>query len=125
MREGRSTIVVDFKPRKNPKLKTRVASMFLTKVEGTAWVDEADHRLARIDIHFLKDVKLALGVLASVGDETEYTKEWVKVNDEIWLPRFNEVRVKGRMFLAKALNQRNVSKYSDYKKFTVETTIRP
>src|SRR5262249_2293392 len=71
-RGDRSTIVVHFKPRKNSKLETMVARLFLTKMEGTAWVDEVDHRVVKIDADFIKDAKLGLGFLASVGDESGF-----------------------------------------------------
>jgi hypothetical protein len=121
---GRNTLVVHFKPKKNPKLKTMVARLFLTKMEGTAWIDELDHRIARVDADFIKDTKLAFGILASVGDESHYRREWIKVNDEVWLPTRSEARVKGRLFLAKGINLRIVEEFSDYRKFSVETTIK-
>jgi hypothetical protein len=124
LRDGRNTIVVHFKPRKSPSLQTMVAKLFLTKVEGTAWIDELDHRIVKIDADFIKDAKLGLGLVASVGDESDLHREWAKVNDEVWLPSRSEARLKGRLFLAKGINLRLVDEFSEYKKFSVETTIK-
>jgi len=124
LRGGRNTIVVHFKPLKNPRLQTMLAKLFLTKVEGTAWIDELDHRIVKIDTDFIKDAKFGLGLVASVGDESDLHREWTKVNDEVWLPSRTEARLKGRLFLAKGINQRMVDEFSEYKKFSVETTIK-
>jgi len=124
VRNDRSTIVVAFKPRQNPTLKTMAARMFFRKIEGTAWIDEQDARIAKLELRFLKDVKMAFGLMASVSKDTETTREWIKVNDEIWLPLRSEMRFKGRMFLAKGYNMKLVNEYSDYKKFSVETTYK-
>jgi len=122
--DGRSTIAVVFKPRISPKLKTMVARMMFTKMEGAAWIDEQDSRLSKIHIRFIKDVKVAFGLLASISKDTEITQEWKKVNGEIWFPLHTEMRFKGRIMLAKVYSMRVSSDFSDYKKFTVETNIK-
>jgi len=125
MRFYRPTIVIDFKPKKRPQLKTMVARMMLTKMEGTAWIDERDSELAKVEIRYFKDVKVALGMLATLGDESESTREWRKVNDEIWLPLRNDTRVKGRAwFFVDGFNMRIREEFSDYKKFTVTTNLK-
>jgi len=125
MREGRNTIRVDFKPRTNPKLKTTIAKVFLTKAQGTAWIDEEDHVLAKIDFDLVKDAKFGGGLLVTVNDNSQTTREWRKVNNELWLPVRMETRLKGRLFLTKGINLRSVDEFSDYKKFSVETKINP
>jgi hypothetical protein len=124
VRSGRSTLVIAFKPKKDPKIKTMVARRIFPKVEGTAWVDEEDAQLASIDAYFIEDVKFGFGLLASIGKDTRMTREWRKIGNEIWVPVHNESRVRARVLLAKGYNRRRIDDYTDYKKFSVETTER-
>jgi hypothetical protein len=125
IREGRNTIRVDFKPKPNPRLKTMTAKFFLTKAQGTAWVDEEDHVLAKIDFRLMKDAKLGGGLIVNINDGSHMIREWRKVNQELWLPASTDIRLKARAFLTKGYNQRIVEQFSDYKKFSVETRIAP
>ena len=124
IRSGRPTLVIAFRPRKNPKVESMVARRIFAKAEGTAWVDEEDAQLASIDIHFIDDVKFGFGLLASISKDTRMTREWRKLNNEVWVPLHNESRVKARVLLAKGYNRRRIDDYMDYMKFSVETTIK-
>ena len=124
MRHDRSTLVIAFKPKKDAKVQTMAARMVFTKVEGTAWVDEEDAQLARIEMHFIDDAKIGFGLLASISKNTEMTREWRKLNNEVWAPLHSESLVKGRVLLAKTYNRRRIDDYMDYKKFSVDTTIK-
>jgi hypothetical protein len=125
VREGRNTIRVDFKPRPNPKLKTMAGKFFLTSARGTAWIDEEDHVLAKIDFELMKDAKLGGGLIVNIKDGSHVIREWRKVNQELWLPASSETRLKARAFVTKGYNTRIVEQFSDYKKFSVETRITP
>jgi hypothetical protein len=91
-------------------IRLRVFSVLLCEL------DETDHVLVKIDTRAVKDIKLGLGLVVSIDDETEQTKEWLKVNDEVWLPKRNDSRLKARAFMAKGYNVRVVEEFSDYKK---------
>jgi hypothetical protein len=125
IREGRNTIRVDFNPHPNPKLKTMAGKFFLTAAQGTAWIDEEDHVLARIDFELMKDAKLGGGLIVNINGGSHMIREWRKVNQEVWLPASSETRLKTRTFLSKGFNTRMVDQFSDYKKFSVETKITP
>jgi hypothetical protein len=124
MRNDRPTLVITFKPRKNAKLQTFAARRLFAKAEGTAWVDEEDAQLASIDIHFIDDVKFGFGLLASISKDSRMAREWQRLPDGIWVPLRNESRVKARVLLAKGYNRRRVDNYTEYKKFSVETTLQ-
>jgi hypothetical protein len=117
IRNDRSTLVIAFKPKKDAKLQTMAARMVFTKVEGTAWVDEADAQLARIEVHFIDDAKIGFGLLASISKNTRMTREWRKLNNEVWVPLHSESVMNGRVLLAKAYNRRRIDDYMYYKKF--------
>jgi hypothetical protein len=117
IRDDRSALVIAFKPKKDAKLETMAARMVFTKVEGTAWVDESDAQLAKIEMHFIDDVKIGFGLLASISKNTRMTREWRKLNNEVWVPLRSESIMNGRVLLAKAYNRRRVDDYMNYKKF--------
>jgi hypothetical protein len=121
---GRNTIVIDFSPRRNARLRTRAAKMVFPKLEGAAWIDETDHIVVQLKAGMLKDLKVGGGLLASIDDVSEYQREWLKINDEVWLPSRYEMRLKGRLLLAQGVNVRRVDEFSDYRKFSVETRIQ-
>jgi len=125
VREGRNTIRVDFKPRSHPNLKTTVGKFFLTAAQGTVWIDEEDHVLARIEFELMKDAKFGGGLIVNINNGSRVIREWRKVNEELWLPASSELRLKARAFLTKGYNTRIVDQFSDYKKFSVETRISP
>src|SRR5215471_5931973 len=106
VREGRNTIRVDFKPRSHPNLKTTVGKFFLTAAQGTVWIDEEDHVLARIDFVLMKDAKFGGGLIVNVNNGSQVIREWRKVNQELWLPASSETRLKARAFLTKGFNMR-------------------
>ena len=120
---GRPTIVVSFTPRPDAKLAGRPSKYIVPNVEGTAWVDEQDFRLVRLNVRFLRSVKIGFGLLANIGEGGELTVLWSKVNNEVWLPAHVDGHLKGRV-LVKGFNTHVVEDFSDYKKFVVETTIK-
>jgi len=123
VRSRRSTLVIAFKPKGDAKLETMVARRIFPKVEGTAWVDEEDAQLARIEIYFIDDVKFGFGILGSIGKDTRMTREWQRLRDATWVPLHNESRLKARVLLAKGYNRRNIDHYTAYQKFSAP--LRP
>jgi uncharacterized protein YfbU (UPF0304 family) len=43
------------------------------------------------------------------------------VNNEVWLPTYEEAHVNVRVLLVKGFKINEVTRYSDYKRFSVET----
>jgi hypothetical protein len=123
MLNGRSTLVLEFKPKQKPKPRTEIGKVLFPKTDGKAWVDEQDARLQRLEVHYLRDVKLGFGLLLNISKDSEQELEWTKVNDEVWLPLRYEIRIKGRIILAKGLNLRILNQYSEYKKFSTDVRI--
>ena len=44
---------------------------------------------------------------------------------EVWLPSQLEINIRGNFAFSKSAHFLNTMKYADYKKFTVEATVRP
>jgi hypothetical protein len=123
MLNGRSTLLVEFKPKQKPKPRTAIGKVLFPKTAGMAWVDEQDSRLQRLEVRYLGDIKLGFGLLLNISKDSEQELEWTKVNGEVWLPARYEIRIKGRIIMAKGLNRRILNEYSEYKKFSTDVKI--
>jgi hypothetical protein len=116
--DGRSTVVVDFVPRPDAAPKTADGAM-MKKVRGRAWISEDDRQVARVEIEMLDDLSIH-GVLAKLYKGTKASFERRKINDEVWLPAEARFDGSGRA-LVRHFHVETVVKYSDYRKFSVET----
>ncbi|MGA2811185.1 MAG: hypothetical protein ABSG16_07285 [Candidatus Acidiferrum sp.] len=117
---GQDVLVFDFEP--NPEFKAhKLAEKVVQKLAGVVWIDEKAHDVARIEACFVGDMKFAGGLLANLQKGTSFVAEQEFVNNEVWLPTYEEAHVGVRVLLVKGIKVNEVTRYSDYKKFNVET----
>jgi hypothetical protein len=117
---GQDVLVFDFEP--NPEYKAKkMAEKVVQKLAGVVWVDEKAHDVARLEAYFLSDFRLAGGLLANLQKGTSFVFEQAFVNDEVWLPTYEEAHVGVRVLLVKGFKVNVVTRYSDYRRFNVET----
>jgi hypothetical protein len=117
---GQDVLVFDFEP--NPEFKPhKLEERFVQKLAGVVWIDEKAHDVARLEAYFVGDFKLAGGVLANLQKGTSFVFEQAFVNNEVWLPTYMEAHLGVRILLVKGFKVNVVTRYSDYKKFNVET----
>jgi hypothetical protein len=117
---GQEVLVFDFEP--NPEFKAhKLAEKVVQKLAGVVWIDEKAHDVARLEAYFVGDMKFAGGLLANLQKGTSFVMEQAYVNNEVWLPTYQEAHVGVRMLLVKGFKVNAVTRYSDYKKFNVET----
>ena len=118
--DGRPTIVIEFEPRPGYKPITEGGKL-IQKFDGKAWIDEADRQLVRLDGRLLENVGVGPIKIARLqrGASAYFVRR--KVNDEIWLP--TEARFTGRakVLLVFGGGIDVISRYSDYRKFSVGT----
>lgn len=124
--EGRSAIVVTFRPRRGVKPSNRSGKIF-QKFAGRAWVDEEDRQVVRAEGELLDTFSYGLGVLARLYKGATASFQRRKVNGEVWLPSEARFTGRARLLLVKGLRIDSLSEYSDYKKFNVmtDTAIEP
>jgi hypothetical protein len=121
---GRDTIAVDYAG--DPKAKTRNhAEDVVRDMVGTAWVDEQDHVLARVEGHFVNAFKIAGGLVVDIRKDTRFTFEQTKVNDEVWLPARIDAQGAFRALLFESFNGSYHVTESDYRKFRTSSTVLP
>jgi len=117
---GRSVLVFDFEA--NPEYKAHgLAEHIIQKLAGTIWVDEEAKDVARLEAYFAKDARILGGLLASVHKGTAFIFEQEFVNNEVWLPTYEEMHLGVRALLLIGFNMSEVTRYSDYKKLPAET----
>jgi hypothetical protein len=117
---GQDVLVFDFEP--NPEFKAhKLVEKLAQKLAGVVWIDEKAHDVARLEAYFTGDMKIGGGLLANLQKGTSFVLEQAYVNNEVWLPTYEEAHVGVRVLLVKGFKVNAVTRYSDYKKFNVET----
>ncbi len=117
---GQDVLVFDFEP--NPEFKAhKLVEKVVQKLAGVVWIDEKAHDVARIEAYFVGDMKFAGGLVANLQKGTSFVSEQEFVNNEVWLPTYEEAHVGVRVLLVKGFKVNEVTRYSDYKKFNVDT----
>jgi hypothetical protein len=117
---GQDVLVFDFEP--NPDFKAhKLEEKVVQKLAGVVWIDEKAHDVARLEAYFVGDMKFAGGLVANLQKGTSFVIEQAFTNDEVWLPTYEEAHVGVRVLLVKGIKVNEVTRYSDYKRFNVET----
>lgn len=117
---GQDVLVFDFEP--NPEYKARnLVEKIVQKLAGVIWIDEKAQDVARLEAYFVGDFRFAGGLLANLQKGTSFIFEQAFVNNEVWLPTYEEAHVGVRVLLLKGFKVNAVTRYSDYKRFNVQT----
>jgi hypothetical protein len=117
---GRPTIVFDFNGRKDAKTHGLVEDAS-KKLQGTLWIDEADRQVARLEVSFNDNFRVAGGLFASVQKGSNFRFDQSPVEDGLWLPTGGEGTMQARVLMVKNLREHFVERDYDYKRFRVET----
>lgn len=120
--KGYRLLAFDFEPNLQVKPSNKSEEL-AQKLSGTLWVDESAKQVARLDARLLNDVKFG-GFLASVHKGAALTFEQQRINDEVWLPSFADLNL-GYRVLFKGKREHVITRYSNWRKFRVETLIKP
>jgi hypothetical protein len=117
---GQDVLVFDFEA--NPEYKPRkIAEKIAQRLAGVIWIDEKQHQVARLEAYFVNDFRFAGGLLANLQKGTSFIFEQTFVNDEVWLPTYDEAHIGVRVLLVKGFRVNEVNRYSDYQRFNVAT----
>ena len=121
---GRDTILVEYTGDSKAKTHNYAEGVF-RELAGTVWIDEQDQTLQHLEGHFDHDFKIAGGLGVSVKQGTWFKANFVKINDEIWLPETLEGDGHARYLLFFSLNGHVLGRSSNYRKFKATSTILP
>jgi hypothetical protein len=119
--EGHQTIYATLTPKPKAKPLTRSGGI-MRHFKAQAWISESDYEIVRVEIEAIDDVPFALGLLARLHKGTTAMYQRRKVNDEVWLPEKVTWTGSARVLLLKRFRVRGVSEFSNYRKFTVDTS---
>jgi hypothetical protein len=119
--DGHDTIVATLTPIPGAKPLTDDGKI-MRHFKARAWISEADYELVRVEIEAIDDLSFGLGLLARVHKGTVATYQRRKVNDEVWLPAEVTWTASARVMLFKQLRLRGVAEFSNYRKFSVDTS---
>lgn len=117
----RDMIVFDFEPAATCNPKTDMGKMAQKlKLIGAFWIDPVDKQIARLEMRLGDSFKIGGGMLASIKSGSAMAFEQERVNNEIWLPTYQEINIAAKVLLFKGVNANAVTRFRDYKKFNVE-----
>ncbi len=119
--DGHDTILATLTPRAGVKPLTDDGKI-MRHFKARAWISESDYELVRVEIEAIDTLSFGLGLLARVHKGTVASYERRKVNDEAWLPAEVTWTASARVALVRRLRLRGVSEFSNYRKFTVDTS---
>ena len=118
---GRDTWVLDGDPRPSYEPKGREAKIMM-KFRGRIWIDKAELQWVKLDLTSLDDISFGW-VLARLHKGAHVIVETTRINDEVWLPKYVQFHVDGRLALLKGFNADVEQTYRDYRKFRTDTKI--
>lgn len=117
---GADVVVFDFGP--NPDFKPkRLVDKLIYDLVGTVWVDPQAQDIARLEARFNTSFKIGGGMLASLQKGSAFAFEQSLVNNQVWMPSYDEVHVGAKLFMLKTLRDDVTDHYYDYQRFHVTT----
>jgi hypothetical protein len=115
---GRSTLVFDFKGDPNAEAH-RLEEKGARKVEGTLWIDEADRQVARLEVEFYDNFRIAGGLLASIQKGTVMKIEQSPIGEGLWMQTASDQHMNMRV-IVKGLHENTQVTNFDFKRFNTE-----
>ncbi|HZS09871.1 MAG TPA: hypothetical protein VFD58_33905 [Blastocatellia bacterium] len=117
---NRDVIVFDFEPNPEYKPKTNFEKFAQRlKLIGAFWIDPIDKQVARLELRLSDTFKIAGGMFVSLKPGSGMVFEQERINNEVWMPSYQEVNFAARVFLIKGFTGNSVTRFSDYKIFNV------
>jgi len=120
--DGYATVLITFKKKAGLKPKG-VDEKFLQHLKLHAWITEKEHQPLRLEVQLLDPVSFGYGVFGKIQPGSGGVQERRKINDELWAPVRVEMSMAGRLLVVKR-NQRQITEFSDFKKYSVETRMK-
>jgi hypothetical protein len=119
--DGHDTIALTLEPRPNPRPVTGEGK-WMQYFRCRAWISEADHELVKLNVEAIRAANIGFGMLGRMNKGTVMTFSRRFVNDEVWLPARADYTIKARVLMLKRYLQGGTIEFSNYRKFTVDTT---
>jgi hypothetical protein len=115
---GRSTLVFDFKGDKRAEAHG-MQENGAKKLEGSVWVDEADRQVAKLEVEFYDNFRIAGGLLASIQKGTVMKVEQSPIGEGLWMQTESDQHMNMRV-IVKGVHENTLVKNFDFKRFNAE-----
>jgi hypothetical protein len=119
--DGHDTIALTLEPKPNARPVTREGK-WMQYFRCRAWISETDHELVKLNVEAIRTANVGFGMLARMNKGTVMTFTRRFVNGEVWLPARADYTIKARVLLLKRYLQGGTIEFSNYRKFSVDTT---
>jgi hypothetical protein len=119
--EDIETILATLTPKRGARPQTDDGKV-MRHFKARAWISESDYELVRVEIEAVDNLSFGLGLLARVHKGTVATYQRRKINGETWLPAEVTWTASARVFLLRRLRLRGASEFSNYRRYSVDTT---
>jgi hypothetical protein len=94
----------------------------LLKLRGRMWIDKATYQWAKVEAETTDTISWGV-FLARLNPGAKLIFEQTEVSPELWLPKRLFLTGSGRVGLLKRLAQDQEIRWSNYKKFSVDSKI--
>jgi hypothetical protein len=119
--EGRDNWVIEGEPRPGYRPQMKDAK-YLPDFRGRVWIDKKELQLTKMDVECIDTLSIGL-IVARLHKGSRLVVEQTRINDEVWLPKHEAVKLSVRVALFKNLNIDEDDTYRDYKKFRTSAKI--
>lgn len=119
--DGHDVWIVSGTPKPGYRAKSRDGAALL-KIHGKMWIDKVGYQWVRLEAQTTETISFGW-FLARLDPGAKLTLEQSRVNDEVWLPKREYLSGSGRIGLVKRIAQEEEIRWSDYKKFHVESKV--
>lgn len=120
-RDGRDSLLLEFQAR--PGKRDLDSDNVLRALAGRLWVDEQERVVVHAEIRNTQGIKFALGLGASLKS-LDVSLDFRRLEDGVWLPERVVARISGRMLIFKGFRRRQITRYSNYRRFVTEVEER-
>ncbi len=124
--DGHDVIAFSLTPRRDAAPRTGDGKQ-MRHFRGRAWISESDYELVKLDVEAIDTLSFGFGAVARLHKGSRLSFLRRKVNGEVWLPAVVSYSGSARVGLLVTLRRTGTSEFSDYRKYSVETssTINP
>ena len=119
--DGRAVWIISGAPRPGAQPKSSDAKLLL-KIHGRIWIDKQTFQWARVEAETTGTISWGL-FLARLNPGSRMIFEQMEVNSELWLPKRLFLTGSGRLGLIKRIAEEDEIRWSNYRKFSVDSKI--
>ena len=119
---GRLAWLIDATPKPGFKPESRAGKIY-PKLSGRLWIDQADHRLVKVEANVNEKISFGWFILQLLPGAV-FKHERIRLDDAVWLPKRDLAKGEAKIGGMKTIRAEVETTYSNYRRFQVESTIR-